>query len=173
MVGFGRVSYSLCRGRYTGRTCVSTRDPGMVPGLEQTILDSALMALRTGLDRALRLDGNRSLARLENREYENSAHPVLRPAVIELRVVHIVLRRTLTGLWAYRRHRHVARHCRHNLCFCIEVENSSLPDGALSLLGQLCRGIERRNIHAELRLHNTRKATPRLGVVAASPGIDM
>jgi hypothetical protein len=145
----------------------------MVPSPQQTILDATLMALWTSLDRTLHPDGNRSLARLENRECENSAHPVRRPAAAELRLVHIVLRRTLAGAWPHRRYRHVARHCRYNLCFRIEVENSSLPDGALSLLGQLRRCIERRHIHAELNAHNTRNATPRLGVVAASPGIDM
>jgi hypothetical protein len=173
MVGIGGVSYPLCRRRHAGRPCVSTRDSGMVPGPQQTILDTAFMALWTSLDRTLCLDGNRSLARLENRECENSAHPVLRPAAAELRLVHIVLRRTFTGAWPHRRYRHVARNRCHHLRFRIQVENSSLPDGALSLLGQFRRCIERCDIHAELNAHNTRNATPRLGVVAASPGIDM
>ena len=173
MVGFGRLSRALRRRRHTCRTCISTRNSGMVSSAEQTMVDTALMTLRTSMDFTLHLDGNRSLARLENRECENSPHPILSPTAAELRLVDIVLRCALPRPRIDRRHRHVVHHRRHHFRLRLQIAIGSLPDGPLPLLGEFCRSTERRNIHDELSAHNTRNATPKLGVVAASPGIEI
>ena len=69
---------------------------------------------------------------------------------VELRLVLPVLWGALAGAGADRHHRHVDRHRRHHLRLRHEIPPRGVPDGALSVLGELRTGTERGDFHDEI-----------------------
>lgn len=139
---------------FGGRLCCQFRDHairrGVVPDIEQTVLDTTQLAVRTGVDGALHHDGRCSVAGVAGGQFKDGAVPVLRTIAFEHSLVVSVLWRAVTILGADQHCADVVGHCDHHFCICHALAPRSIFDGALYLLGQLGHCPERFDLHAEL-----------------------